>query len=394
MRILALSKYSQLGASSRVRMFQYVNELRSRGLHVTTAPLLSDDYIMRLYSGQSKQWSSVFLAYATRLRTLVAAARAFDLIWLEKEFFPFVPAMLEEALTDRRVPYVVDYDDAIFHQYETHRSATVRYMLSRKIDSVMARADCVVAGNDYLASRARSVGAKRVEQLPTVINLNRYATTPLPPGPPFVIGWIGTPQTAHYLRLIAPALQQVCRRISAEVLTVGASKIELGVPVRDIAWSEQTEAESISKFHVGIMPLPDESFERGKCGYKLIQCMAAARPVIGSRVGVNCHIIDDGLNGFLAGSAHEWTEALLKLHENALLGQQMGAAARVTVETHYCVQVTVAKLAAIFESVVGGRNRRDHSPKRGTRKPPWDVRKDIRQQQATSAFLQGIETCG
>jgi glycosyltransferase involved in cell wall biosynthesis len=275
---------------------------------------------------------------------------------MEKELFPWIPALLEQLFRNKRVPCVVDYDDAIFHQYDNHWCQPVRYALKRKIDRVMAQADCVVAGNEYLASRARGAGAKQVMHLPTAVDLKRYVATPLQPGKPFTIGWIGTPITAKYLKLIAPALRQVHEQVPVELMAVGAGDIELGIPVRTVPWHESTEVESLNKFHIGIMPLQDGPFERGKCGYKLIQCMAVGRPVIGSPVGVNCQIIRHGINGYLASSTQDWVEALIRMSRDSSLLRTMGAAARCTVESQYSTQITAPRLASIFDGVLAGKS--------------------------------------
>jgi glycosyltransferase involved in cell wall biosynthesis len=351
MKILALTKYSHLGASSRLRVFQYLGYLRERGDQITVAPLLTDNYLQRLYSGGRPEWAQVLTAYARRLRELGAAHKTFDLIWMEKELFPWLPAPLEELCRNERVRYVVDYDDAIFHQYDNHCCAAVRYILRRKIDCVMSHADCVVVGNEYLASRARRAGAKMIKLVPTAVDLSRYVVTPVEPRKPFTIGWIGTPITAKYLQLIGPALRQVYKQVPIELMTVGAGDIDLDIPVRAVSWDENTEVESINNFHVGIMPLRDGPFERGKCGYKLIQCMAVGRPVVGSPVGVNSQIIQHGINGYLADSKEEWVDALTKISQDLSLLQKLGTGARNTVESQYSTRTTAPRLASIFDEV-------------------------------------------
>jgi glycosyltransferase involved in cell wall biosynthesis len=351
MRILALTKYSQLGASSRLRVFQYLDYLRARGDEVTEAPLLTDQYLERLYSGHRPKWSQLVAGYVRRIRELSTTVGRFDLIWMEKELFPWVPAPLEQLFGSKRVPCVVDYDDAIFQQYDNHWALPIRSMLGSKIDWVMAHADCVIAGNEYLASRARRAGARHVEVLPTAVDLTRYVPTSLQAGEPLTIGWIGTPITAKYLELIAPALRLVHEQVPIRLTTIGSGDLDLGIPVQAFPWSENTEVELLNKFHVGIMPLHDGPVERGKCGYKLIQCMAVGRTVVGSPVGANCQIIQHGVNGYLASSTKDWTDALLKLCRDFRLLQDMGVSARRTVESQYCTQRTAPRLASILDRV-------------------------------------------
>jgi glycosyltransferase involved in cell wall biosynthesis len=252
-----------------------------------------------------------------------------------------------------KTPYVLDYDDAIFHRYDRHPNIMVRILLGQKIDRVMKGAALVVAGNDYLADRARHAGANRIEYLPSVVDLDRY-----PPGRDQkrehpAIGWIGSPVTARYLHLVHPALAQVCSGNRARLIVVGGGDIEIGgVPTESHPWSEQTEVSAISSFDIGIMPVPDEPWERGKCGYKLIQYMACGLPVVASPVGANNQIVENGVNGFLASTMPQWVHALNALIDDPILSEQMGKAGRRKAEEKYCLQVTAPRLANLLRSVV------------------------------------------
>ncbi|HSW36318.1 MAG TPA: glycosyltransferase family 4 protein, partial [Candidatus Limnocylindrales bacterium] len=351
MKILLLSLYGYLAASSRYRFYQYLPYLRQQGIEVEVAPLLDDEYIKDLYAGRKKNILNIIKAYGKRINQMLRT-KIFDLIWIEKEALPWLPGWVEYDLGLSKVPYVVDYDDAIFHRYDQHKFKLVRILLGRKIDRVMRWAALVVAGNDYLADRARDAGASRIEILPTVIDLEKYCGTPQPINNAFTIGWIGSPATSGYLTLIAPALKEICRQGDARVVLVGAGEVDLpDVPVQYVCWSEATEAEEIQHFDVGIMPLPDEPWERGKCGLKLIQYMACARPVVGSPVGVNRKIIRHGVNGYLARTNDEWLQALLMLRENKEHRQRMGEAGRKLVEKEYSLQVTAPQLMKMLQSV-------------------------------------------
>lgn len=352
-RVLVLTRYGRLGASSRLRSYQYLPFMREHGIELEIAPLLDDDYVRDLYSGKGRRMLGILGAYLGRVRRLLRA-RTFDLVWIEKELFPMLPAWGEGLLGILGIPYMVDYDDAIFHNYDLHPSRIVRSCLGTKIDQVMKWAAVVIVGNDYLGERARHAGAKRVENLPTVVDLNRYQVVPKPQGAPFTIGWIGSPATAKYIRLIQPALSEVCRDGKACVVLVGSGPVELAdVPVAVLPWSEDSEVASIQGFDVGIMPLPDEPWERGKCGYKLIQYMACGRPVIASPVGVNQQIVEHGVNGFLASGTTDWVKALNELRDNVTLREAMGRAGRSKVEKQYCVQVTAPRLVEIVRDAAG-----------------------------------------
>lgn len=357
MNVLLLSRYTSLGASSRYRSYQYLPYLRSRGHHVTVAPLLSDLYLRRMYNRESVPLRDVLSSYLRRMRDLFRAGR-YDLLWIEYEALPWIPFALESLLLWAPVPYVVDYDDAVFHRYDMHSLGAVRTVLGNKIDRVMRDAALVIAGNGYLASRAVEAGAARVEILPTVVDLDRYPHTPEPENSVFTIGWIGSPTTAHYLPLVREPLELLCRDGRARVVVIGAKEVDLGgVPVEIRPWSEQDEVREMSGFDVGIMPLKDSPWERGKCGHKLIKYMACARPVVASPVGMNRDIVREGVNGFLASGNQEWVRALSLLRENRPAACEMGKAGRKNVEQRYCTAITAPVLEQLLMEAAPGSGR-------------------------------------
>jgi len=279
MKVLLLSRYGPLGASSRLRFFGYLPYFRSHGAEVRIQSLLSDTYLRALYNGASC-WGEVFKGYIGRVWVLLNARR-FDVVIIEKELFPYLPPFAERFLRLLRVPYVVDYDDALFHKYDCHSSPCVRRLLGRKIDVVMRLAGCVTVGNEYLAERARRAGARRVEVIPTVVDSNRYHPIQKSEGAELIVGWIGTPQTSRYLAPLIPLFHSLRQRMPVRFVAVGASQNDFeGSAVEAWPWSEDTEVKSLQQFDIGIMPLDDSPWEKGKCGYKLIQSMATGVPVL------------------------------------------------------------------------------------------------------------------
>jgi glycosyltransferase involved in cell wall biosynthesis len=330
-----------------VRSYQYLPYLRELGIIVESQPLFDDRYIRRLYGGRRRLAAPILAGYAKRLWHLLTASR-FDLLWIEYELFPWLPAWFERLLSRVGVPYVVDYDDAIFHRYDSHRNPLVRRLLSRKIDQVMRGARLVIAGNDYIAAHAQRAGARRVERVPTVVDLTRYQVPAPSPDRPYTVGWIGQPLTAPYLQLVREALVETGREDGMRVTLVGSGPVTLDHVAVDIRpWSESSEVAELQQFDVGIMPLPDAAWERGKCGYKLVQYMACGRPVVASPVGASRDIVEHGTNGFLARTVPEWVQSLRALRDPALRAR-MGTAGRAKVEQAYCVQVLVPRLASLL----------------------------------------------
>jgi glycosyltransferase involved in cell wall biosynthesis len=298
--------------------------------------------------------AEVLQAYGKRLMAARPAAGT-DLVWVEKEALPWLPASLELALMGASVPFLLDYDDAVFHQYDQHRFIWVRRLLQSKHPTLMQRAACVIAGNAYIASFARDAGARRVEVVPTVVDLERYPVRQrraTQVKQPVHVGWIGQRSTASFLYALTPLFERLSRQEKVRFTAIGINASDLGLPMASVPWSEKTEVENIASFDIGLMPLADGPFERGKCGYKLIQYMACGLPVIASPVGVNRELVKHGVNGFLADSLKEWGVALNELCSDPALRARLGAAGRRMVEQRYSLQAMGPRLAEVLTGAV------------------------------------------
>lgn len=361
MKLLLLSRYSRLGASSRLRMLQFLPALIAAGFEVEVAPFFDDAYLQRLYAGDRARMATGGY-FMGRMRRLLSREKP-DLVWIEKEVFPWLPWPLEHAILPHNVPFVSDYDDALFHRYDLHKRSVVRSLLGRKIDGVMGASNLVMAGNQYLADRAKAAGAQQVVVVPTVVDVDAYSTDRCPPDDGRLrIGWIGSPSTwADYGVPLLPLLGSVAESHGAIIRAVGAGVTAVPDQILEILpWSEDTEVSLIQSMDIGIMPLDDSPWSRGKCGYKLIQYMACGVPVVASPVGVNCEIIEHGVNGFLAETEADWFTALDTLLDDPDLRRRMGAAGRQKVETDYSLNVwtpiVVSKLRDVVDKCASSRD--------------------------------------
>lgn len=357
-RLLLLSRYDRLGASSRVRIFQYIPFLEEVGIQVQIEPFFDDHYLCRLYATTGKRrLREVLPRYLKRLGVILAS-RKYSAAWVEKETFPFLPAVFERLLVNFKIPYIVDYDDATFHTYDQHRWSIVRQLLGRSLNPLIAGAQCVIAGSSYLVDYARSRGAKRVELIPTVVDIKRYRVTEEPLSDELRIGWIGSPMTTKYLYEVREVLRELSAERPIRLVTIGAAPLpDYGVPLEQHAWSESTEGRLLESIHVGIMPLPDTPWERGKCGYKLIQYMACGRPVVGSPVGVNGDIVTKAV-GYLADGTDQWIRALRVFADNPDHRRTCGTAARELVERQYSIQVTAPRIVDLIEEICAPESKR------------------------------------
>lgn len=348
--VMAFTRYSSAGASSRVRFYQYIEALRPYGIDIDIRPLVGERYIWRLYRGSGRAFGELVAAYWRRMEDVLATTLA-PVVWLEKELFPWLPSRLESRLL-RSTRTVVDYDDAVFHTYDNHPHCIVRKLMGRKIDAVMRNAHTVIAGNTYIADRAHLAGATRIEILPSVVDATKYTPRAGTTRSLFVIGWIGSPATQYLLEPYVDIISEVLTGSGGRFQTVGARFDQPLLSGHErLRWSESTEAQDVANFDVGIMPLRDAPFERGKCGYKIVQYMACGLPVIASPVGVNQEIVRHGETGFLASTADEWRKALTTLRDNPDLRRQMGMAGRRNFERKFSLQVTTPRLAEILRRV-------------------------------------------
>lgn len=352
MKVLLLSKYSRLGASSRLRALQYIPHLQQCGHTIAVHSLFDDAYLEMLYRAKKRSPWLMMKLYLSRLFVLLEARRH-DILWIEKEMLPYFPPFFEWLLNRFKIPYVVDYDDAIFHNYDMSPSIYVRKFLGGKIDSVMRNAKCVVAGNDYLAYRAIKAGAMDISVVPTVVDISRYQVRSGNTASRLTIGWIGSPSTEKYVVGIREALVSASQQYCFRLVLMGASSEVVnelpGLDVEVLPWSEDHENDFIQSLDIGIMPLIDGPWEKGKCGYKLIQYMACGVPVIATPVGVNVKIVFDNKCGLLAADLQGWKTSLGQLLSDPIGRQTYGAAGRYAVENEYSLGVQAPRIASILE---------------------------------------------
>jgi glycosyltransferase involved in cell wall biosynthesis len=358
-KVALLTKYGNRAASTRQRFLQYRPYFEAVGFEFEEQPLLDNAYLEQLYQGGVRDLKHVVSRYIQRINWLIWRCDA-DIIWLHCELLPYLPGLLERLVRIPQKPVVFDFDDAIFHNYDLHPRIAVRSILGNKLQTTIGTAELVLAGNEYLADYARSNG-KRVEVVPTVVDIDNYVPAPAIRSPETPrIGWIGTPSTwAAYMVPMLPMFSTISTKLGARVTAVGASGQEQpGIDI--VPWSEETEVSRIQDMDIGVMPLTDTPWARGKCGYKLIQYMACGLPVVASPVGVNTDIVEHGVNGFLAETPDDWSRALKTLIGNPDLRRQMGAAGRKRVEERYSLQVYGPRVASRL-SEIAAQGRAAHS---------------------------------
>ena len=344
MKVLYLTKYSRNGASSRMRSYQYFPLLEKDGIEVTVSPFFDEEYLEFLYAKKNISKVKIASFYWNRFIKLFSIYK-YDRIIIEKELFPYFFSWFEKLLFVFKVNYIVDYDDAIFHNYDLHPNKIIRFLLKNKIKNVMKYSNHVLAGNEYLATKAKLSGAKKISIFPTVIDLKLYETKNEIKNSKISIGWIGSPTTYKYLENILPTIRIVAQKYDFDMQIVGAKK-EPSIEgfIIYIPWTESTEVALISRFDIGIMPLENTPWELGKCSYKIIQYMGCGIPVVASSVGMNNEVIQNGENGLLVNTEKEWIDILSQLIEDKNLRLRLGENGKKKVENNYSTHINYKKL--------------------------------------------------
>jgi glycosyltransferase involved in cell wall biosynthesis len=320
--------------SFRHRMASLVAPLEAAGWQVRTERFPSGRYGLRTWERRALlQWADVTVLHQIKLSALEAHLMA--------------------AFSHRRI---FDVDDAIYVRKPRRLGDPVHDSLwrRRKFAATCRWVDVVAAGNDVLAGVART-SAAQIAVLPTAIDASLYRPSAAAPGDPPTIAWIGSPENLIYLDMIRPALARLAQRHPSLKLRVICSAFPdwPEVSVERVVWSAATEAAALAGAHIGVMPLTDDEWSRGKCAFKLLQYMAASLPCVASPVGANTEAVIDGVNGFHARSRDDWERSLQQLIESAELRQRFGAAGHAHVEERYAMHGYQQNYVALMTRLAG-----------------------------------------
>ncbi|WP_108647139.1 glycosyltransferase [Polynucleobacter rarus] len=347
-KVLGLALYGPLAASHRYRLSQYVIGLEKVGIQLEIYSLLGDEYLKWRFSGGKIPISNLLLSGLNRFIELSQIYK-YDLAILQCELFPFAPGFLEKAFI--RKPYIYDFDDAFYLKYRTGRYASAKKLLGNKFDRVISGSTSITAGNHQLVEYASKLNID-TNYLPTVVDTEKYIPNIKSRNSSvFNVGWIGSPSTSIYLNELIEPLSKLAMECSVRLIIIGAkAPIIPNIEVVEIKWSEATEVDLINTFDVGVMPLIDTEWERGKCAFKLIQYLACSVPVIASPVGANKDVVNESC-GLFASNSNEWLEAFRILRDNQNLRYEMGSAGREIIIRNYSLEMNLPIFSEIIKKV-------------------------------------------
>lgn len=358
-QVLALSPIPEEGAGCRFRVAQFAPYLRSVGIDVTIRPFYSAELFRVVYQpGRMLRKALMFAGLIGKRLLQLFTVRRYDLVFLYREAIPAGPPIVERMIHRLGVPIVHDFDDAIFLPAVSEANRSLAFLKNPgRVAEVLALSRSATVGNEFLAQFARRYN-RDVTVLPTVVDTSKFVPRPdrtahaVP-----VVGWIGSPTTYRYLLGISDVLREVARRHEFILRVSGAGQpVDIpGVRTEEAPWSMAEEVRLFNGLDIGVYPLTDDDWSRGKCGFKAIQCMACGVPVVAAAVGVNREIITDGVDSFLASTPDEWVEKLSRLLTDRDLRARMAAAGRATIETRYSLTVTAPALAGVLRAALEPR---------------------------------------
>jgi glycosyltransferase involved in cell wall biosynthesis len=365
MRVLALMpSVFDTSPGQRYRLEQWEPLLRERGVEITYEPFESDELHSLVHKPgmMSRKLQLVFKAARGRT-SLLRRLKEFDLVYIFREAALLGPPVFERLIHQSGVPIVFDFDDAIFVSYRSPSNGYLSYLkFAAKTRTICRMSAHVMVGNPYLADYARQVN-DNVTIVPTTIDTEKYQVkdnlkvelqTDLP-----VVGWTGSFSTVQHLDTLRNALTKLAAKERFRLRVIGTPEYKVeGLDVAAMNWRAETELEDLSAIDIGVMPLPDDNWSKGKCGLKALQFMALGIPVVCSPVGVNTDIIQDGQNGYLAATDEEWVEKLSSLIRSPELRAKLGQAGRVTVEEKYSAISQALRVYEVFKSVLRDVNVR------------------------------------
>jgi len=358
MRVLALvpSVYDT-SPGQRYRIEQWQGGLKQLGVEITFAAFEDCNLRKVLYvRGQwLKKGLEISKAFMRRL-SVVNDSKSYDLVYVFREASLFGPSIFEQMVKFWKAPLVFDFDDAIFVRYRSPANGWLSLLKAPgKTRTICRLASHVMVGNYYLEKYAQAFN-QNVTVVPTTIDTEAYRVGPVRNTAIPVIGWTGSYSTVQHLDLLRPILGELARRERFRVRVIGPSDYKLpGVDIEVVPWNSRTEVQDLAAVDIGVMPLPDDPWTRGKCGCKALQYMGLGLPAVCSPVGMNTDLISDGENGFLADGADEWIAKLTLLLRSSQLRRKLGLAGRKTVEERFSAISQLPRVHEIFRSAIARR---------------------------------------
>lgn len=327
--------------SQRFRFEQYFPLLDQCGIKYNTNCFYDYQSHAMLYQKKNRPLLLLRLIFCFFRRCIhIFLLSSYDCILIQRGAAPFGPPVFEWVIKYvYRKPIIYDFDDAIWLGPIKKESLLMHWTRSRnKIAKICKWSEKIVAGNQYLAEYARQYN-QEVTVIPTVVNTNKEGIDKIVENEKIIIGWTGSHTTLTYLESLEDVLLDLKREYDFRLMVMANKKPGFReLDYQFVPWSEKAEIEELRKIDIGIMPLPDDEWTKGKCGFKAIQYMALGKPAVVSAVGVNTEIVDHGINGFVCYTEEDWKKYLGMLINDRILRKKMGTSAYNKVDDFYSLK--------------------------------------------------------
>jgi glycosyltransferase involved in cell wall biosynthesis len=339
--------------SQRFRVEAYFSLLEEHSIVYATHEFLDEKAWEVLYKQGSvfKKAGAVLKGFLRRAKLVLFDASRYSYIFIHREASPLGPPIFEWLLARvLRKKIIYDFDDAIWIPNTSQENKIAGWIKAFwKIKYICRWSYKVAGGNNYLCEYARRFN-DQVVLLPTCVDIvKRYNQVKDQDTGKVVIGWTGSHSTMKYLDAIVPVLIQMSKEFDVETVIISNKEPSFDFTgLRFLKWQESTEIEDLLKFNIGIMPLEENAWSEGKCGFKLIQYLALGIPAVASPIGVNKKIIEQGTNGLLCRSDEEWIQALRMLITNTNLRVAMGKSGREKIEKQFSLQANAGTFLELF----------------------------------------------
>jgi len=337
--------------SQRFRFEQYIEYLSENGIKSHFSYLIDEKDDKLLYqSGHLIAKGKIFIKSLLKRWSESKKLAEYDFVFIQREAMMTSQVFFEKQAS-KQSKLIFDFDDSIWLANQNNANRGLYWLKNpSKVNRIFKLANLVIAGNNYLATYSKKFN-QHVKIIPTTLDTDYHRPQNTRKEiNNITIGWTGSFSTIKYYHEKYSLLDQIrsnSKNITLSIISDGF--LDTGIRAKQITWNLTSEIEDLSTFDIGIMPLPDNEWTRGKCGFKALQYMAMEIPVVASPVGVNTEIIQDGINGFLASSDEEWVEKLTLLIENPELRQKLGKAGRLTVIERYSVEANKHKYLRLFK---------------------------------------------
>lgn len=348
----------------RFRFEQYLDHFSQNGIACVVSPLVSRADNRVLYSSGNffKKVELFRKAWKKRLSDLAEVkAGKYDAVFVYRDAIMVRSTHFERQIHKAGVPMIFDFDDSIWLQDVSDANRIFSWLKDpAKTSRIISLCSLVIAGNQYLCDYGKRFNPQTII-IPTTIDTDKYVTDPsarLRKNDTVTIGWSGSITTIKHFKTSLMVLKTLKDKYGDKIniAVIGDGNFrDASLGITGKWWNGDTELEDLSVFDIGIMPLPDDQWSRGKCGLKGLQYMALEIPTVMSPVGVNADIVQDGENGFLAAGHDEWVEKLSLLIESKELREKLGKAGRKTVVEHYSVEANKHRWLEAFQSVFHGK---------------------------------------